>query len=210
MASSHSSQLTDCFSGSQTVLLALLATQATFLALRVSSKHDAINTKAALPGDTLALLGIIIAVPLSYLHHYRSIRPSTVLALHFSVLTLLNIARLRTLWQIAGARSNGLAIVFTVILVLIVAALGFESKSKNGSANSVKADTQEPFSGFWKRLTYAWLAQTFRRGYSTVLSVESLPGLDPQIHSRKLHLQLEKFWSKCASRHSRSQDFTDT
>ncbi|UKZ82921.1 hypothetical protein TrVFT333_010721 [Trichoderma virens FT-333] len=64
-------------------------------------------------------------------------------------------------------------------------ALVLESVEKDGIliASVKKPGTPEPFSGFWKQATFAWLATTFRRGYTQVLSVDDLPDLDPKLDS---------------------------
>lgn len=59
-----------------------------------------------------------------------------------------------------------------------------------------KPGTPEPFSGFWKQATFAWLATTFRRGYTQVLSVEDLPDLDPKLDSGIIGRELANTWAK--------------
>ncbi|KAK4071878.1 hypothetical protein Trihar35433_3942 [Trichoderma harzianum] len=59
-----------------------------------------------------------------------------------------------------------------------------------------KPGTPEPFSGFWKQATFAWLATTFRRGYTQVLSVEDLPDLDPKLDSGIIGRELANTWVK--------------
>lgn len=59
-----------------------------------------------------------------------------------------------------------------------------------------KPGTPEPFSGFWKQATFAWLATTFRRGYTQVLSVEDLPDLDPKLDSGIIGRELAKTWAE--------------
>lgn len=173
--------------------------QTVFLALRARTESNTVRTNASLPADALSLMAIAAVMPLSYMHHFRSVRPSTLLALYFSALALLDIARLRTLWMVDAARSNGIFAVFAMIFILTVLTLTFESLPKYGRSNTAKQNRSELFSGFWARLTYAWLAETFRQGYFSVLSVENLPELDPQIKSHKLHDRLDRFWSKCTS-----------
>lgn len=55
--------------------------------------------------------------------------------------------------------------------------------------------TPEPFSGLWKRASFAWLSGTFRRGYVHVLSVDDLPQLDPVLDSEVVGERLEYIWA---------------
>ncbi|UKZ57189.1 hypothetical protein TrVGV298_011041 [Trichoderma virens] len=76
--------------------------------------------------------------------------------------------------------------------------LVLESVEKDGIliASVKKPGTPEPFSGFWKQATFAWLATTFRRGYTQVLSVDDLPDLDPKLDSGAIGRELAKSWAK--------------
>ncbi|KAK0756022.1 hypothetical protein N5P37_011395 [Trichoderma harzianum] len=173
----------------------LLAYQIAFLVLRASGSHHD-RAPASLASDILQVLTVFSALVLSYINHCRSIRPSTILVLYLSARTIADIVRVRTLWLIPEARNS--SIVLTLSLVFTLIALVSESMEKDdiliGSVK--KPGTPEPFSGFWKQATFAWLATTFRRGYTQVLSVEDLPDLDPKLDSGIIGRELANTWAK--------------
>ncbi|KGO72305.1 ABC transporter, integral membrane type 1 [Penicillium expansum] len=74
----------------------------------------------------------------------------------------------------------------------------FESSEKESivTPETEKPATPEPFSGFWKQASFAWLAGTFRLGYSKVISVDDLPDLDPRLDTETVGNKLQSVWSK--------------
>ncbi|KXG52764.1 ABC transporter, integral membrane type 1 [Penicillium griseofulvum] len=179
------------------VLGALFACQLAFILIRQLQSPD-VHTNVSLAADVVELVAVISAAILSYFHHCRSIRPSTLLVLFLSVRSLLGVARMRTLWLIHTA--NNAAIPFTVGFVFTLLSMVIESTGKEKSliANIVKPATPEPFSGFWKRASFAWLAGTFRQGYVKVLSVHDLPELDPDLNSQIVAQKLQYSWKQVA------------
>ncbi|KAH6648221.1 putative multidrug resistance-associated protein [Truncatella angustata] len=176
--------------------LCLLACQAVFLALR--RVDPGLRTQASLAADVIGTAGAIGVALLSWFDHQRSIRPSSLLAMYLMIATILGVARLRTLWSIPGA--TGAAIVFSLVLGLTLTALVLESTSKDQALRSPREYSgvgSEPFSGLWARIAYFWLLGTVRQGYHKILSVDDLPGMDPQLRSGVLHSKLEREWSAC-------------
>ncbi|CRG87245.1 Multidrug resistance-associated protein 6 [Talaromyces islandicus] len=156
----------------------------------------AIQSHVSLPADVLDQLALASAAALSYIHHCRSIRPSTLLVIFLSVRSLLGLARVRTLWLIPTASSA--AIPFTVGFGCSLLSMMIESSGKESSlaATTAKPATPEPFSGFWTRASFAWLAGTFRQGYVKVLSVHDLPDLEPQLDSQLVAQKLQHSWAQ--------------
>jgi ATP-binding cassette, subfamily C (CFTR/MRP), member 1 len=164
------------------------------LALR--SQNTAVQTSASLTADTLAIVGTAGAAWFSYVDHQRSLRPSTLLGLYLSVLAIVDIARVRTLWLIGSA--EGEAAAMTGTLILTVAALLLESVDKRRSAAEGKrSGAPEEYSGFWPRTAFAWLTTTFRAGYSKVIVPSDLPVLDTRLRSSVLREKLVNTWGKC-------------
>lgn len=157
-----------------------------------------VRNHVSLAADVLELVAIASAVVLSYIHHCRSIRPSTLLVIFLSGRSLLGMARARTLWLIPTATKA--ASPFTVGFVLTLLSMVLESTGKESSlaAATAKPSTPEPFSGFWKRASFAWLAGTFRQGYAKVLSVHDLPELDPQLNSQIVAQKLQRTWAQAS------------
>ncbi|KAK1984954.1 ABC transporter [Colletotrichum cereale] len=192
--------------GKLATLAALLAFQLAFLALRTRTRS--LQTSASVAADALALIATAAACLLSVLNHQRSRRPSTLLSLHLSAATVLETARVRTAWLIGESVSASTAL--TLVLFFTAAALLLESvESKKGmprdeSSLNSKQTTPEQSSGFWARTCFSWLARTFYLGYSRVISLSDLPGLDPGLGSRTLHKDLAAAWNKYDRRGRRS------
>ncbi|CAI7588489.1 unnamed protein product [Penicillium discolor] len=176
-------------------LVTLFACQLAFLLLRRLGS-TVIQTNASLAADVLEVVAISSAIVLSYIHHCRSIRPSTLLTLFLSARSLLGIARVRTLWLTPDETTK--AIVFTIGFIFTLISLVFESSEKESivTPETEKPATPEPFSGFWKQASFAWLARTFRLGYSKVISVDDLPDLDPRLDTEVVAHKVQSVWSK--------------
>ncbi|KAJ5542894.1 hypothetical protein N7535_005316 [Penicillium sp. DV-2018c] len=174
-------------------LLALWVCQIIFLAVRRIGP-SILRNNASLAADTLEVVAVASATVLSYMHHCHSIRPSTLLALYLSARSLLTIARVRTLWLIGSATNE--AVVLTLGLVFTLSSMMLESLGKESSVvlTESKPATPEPFSGFWKQASFAWLAGIFHQGYSRVFSVHDLPDLDPQLSSVNVERKLQVAW----------------
>ncbi|RAL16194.1 ABC transporter [Aspergillus homomorphus CBS 101889] len=181
---------------------ALFACQLVFLSLRHTGPAS-LRTNVSLSADVLEVAATASALCLSYLSHCRSIQPSTLLIVYLSARSLLGIARLRTLWLLHAATTE--AIIFTIELSFTLLALVLESIEKASILvhTTAKPATPEPFSGFWKLATFAWLAGTFRQGYYKVLSVHDLPDLDPQLSSEVVGKQLELAWSRTGNKNAK-------
>jgi ATP-binding cassette subfamily C (CFTR/MRP) protein 1 len=57
-----------------------------------------LRTQYSIAAGTLSVLDAVAIGLLSFLHHSRSVRPSTLLQLYLSISLLFDIARTRTLW----------------------------------------------------------------------------------------------------------------
>ncbi|KAL3480358.1 hypothetical protein BJX99DRAFT_254660 [Aspergillus californicus] len=176
-------------------LNALLVCQLAFVLAR-QVKLSSLQSDVPVSVDVLELVAIAGAVALSYIHHSRSIRPSTLLVCFLSARSLLGIARVRTLWLMPNATRAANPFVFSFALNLSSTVLESLSKESNLVEVTEKPATPEPFSGFWKRATLAWLAGTFRQGYSKVISVRDLPELDPKLDSEVVARQLRCTWDQ--------------
>ena len=178
----------------QATLAGLLITQLVFLILR--SQKTAAQTSASLAADTLAIFGIFSAAWLTYIVHQRSLRSSTLLILYLSVIAILDISKVRTLWLIQSA--GGEAVTMTVVLILTAVALLLESVQKKSSiAEEKRFGAPEEYSGLWTRTAFTWLTGTFRAGYSRVISQNDLSPLDTRLESNLLRQKLVSTWARC-------------
>ncbi|TQN65415.1 ABC transporter atnG [Colletotrichum shisoi] len=186
----------------------LVAFQLALLALRCQTSQ--FQTPSSIAADVLTAVATLAVLLLSVLNHQRSPRPSTLLSLYLSASIILGIARVRTLWLLS-VRGGPLPAIATVVLVVTLGVLVLESieaKKRLAASDTPPPDgkhaTPEQSSGFWSRTCFAWLATTFYLGYSKVISLGDLPGLDSNMESRLLHRSLAVAWDKYdhQSRHS--------
>jgi len=148
----------------------------------------------------LTLIATIATASLSWLQHHRSEQPSALLAIFFALISLLNVARVRSLWLISD--STGPAVLQTLVLLLGIGVLLAESLGKKNALRfpeKFQSSGPEPFTGFWNLVGFSWLLGTLRRGYQSILSVDDLPDLDYRLDSEALREKLASTWSKCKS-----------
>ncbi|KAI0170239.1 ABC transporter [Pestalotiopsis sp. NC0098] len=162
----------------------IFVAQVVFLAFK--TRNFSVQTRASVAADVLSMIGTTGMVLLSYVDHQRSLRPSTLLSLYLSVLVILAIARVRTLWLMGD--STGEAGSLTATLALTITALLLESTEKKSILSEEKrTGAPEEYSGFWTRTAFAWLAATFWAGYSKVINQKDLPKIDSRLQSHILH-----------------------
>ncbi|KAK7997810.1 hypothetical protein PG989_005850 [Apiospora arundinis] len=184
---------------SKTVTLAaLLAFQLAYLALR--TRTPSFQTCASVAADVLTFVATLVVLLLSVLGHQRSHRPSTLLSLYLSAAVLLGIARVRTTWLLASG--GPLPAIITTLFILTVVVFVQESvqvKKRPRLSGTLNAQNKsmEERSGFWARTCFVWLAQTFHRGHSKIISLNDLPRLDSRLESRSLHKRLAVAWDAC-------------
>ncbi|KAK2051609.1 hypothetical protein LY76DRAFT_674197 [Colletotrichum caudatum] len=176
----------------------LLAFQLAYLALRCQTLP--FQTPASIAADVLTLVATLTVLLLSILNHQRSPRPSTLVSLYLSTSILLGIARVRTTWFLS--LGGPLPAIATVVLVFTLGVLVLESievKKRTAASDtpSRKHVTPEQSSGFWSKTCFLWLATTFHLGYSKLISLDDLPGLDSNMESCALHRNLAVAWNKC-------------
>ncbi|KAF2444598.1 putative multidrug resistance-associated protein [Karstenula rhodostoma CBS 690.94] len=173
----------------------LLASQTIFLVLR--SRQPLLHTPASISADAIAIVSTIAAVSLSWLQHHRSEQPSALLAIFFALISVLNIARVRSLWLVPHA--TGPAVLHTLVLLQGVGVLLVESFGKQNALRfpeKFQSSGPEPFTGFWNLVGFSWLLGTLRQGYNSILSVDDLPDLDYRLDSGALQEKLASTWSK--------------
>ncbi|KAL4798804.1 P-loop containing nucleoside triphosphate hydrolase protein [Aspergillus venezuelensis] len=177
-------------------LIALLICQLAFVLVRGLDRSTGLRNDISVPADVLELFTIAGALALSYVHHARSIRPSTLLVCFLSARSLFGVARVRTQWLMPGATRAAVPFLLSFLLTLLSTVLESLGKQSNLVPLAKAPGTPEPFSGFWKRATFAWLTTTFRQGYAKIISVQDLPDLDPKLGSDVVSRQMQYAWSR--------------
>jgi ABC-type multidrug transport system fused ATPase/permease subunit len=128
-------------------------------------------------------------LPLSYLEHSRSPRPSFLLNAYLFITILLDITQARTLWlastntdEITFARIFTCAVAFKALIIVL------ESQSKSRWIRwDVKEHSPEETTGLYGLGAYFWLNRLFLAGYRKVLRIDDLFPLDKAMASEKLH-----------------------
>lgn len=159
--------------------------------VRTAALHTTLSTPAA----ALEIAATLAALILSFLEDRRSIKPSDVLILYFSSLTVLDIPRLRTLWLIASIPiPRGL---FTAIYAAIVLIVVLESLQKTECIRAVYRDVSiEQLHGFWGRNLFIWTFPLFRDAYRHIISLDDLPEVDSTLLGASAGLRLHQAWQK--------------
>lgn len=154
------------------------------------------QTRASLAADLLGFVALGAALVLCLVNFRRSLRPSTPLALYLSTLVILGTARVRTMWLIK--HDTGVPAAETATFTFTVAALLLESfQNDNIDSYDKLSGTREQYSGFWVRTSFTWILDTLLAGYSKVITLVDLPGLDLPLQSHVLHTKLVSTWKQC-------------
>ena len=135
-------------------------------------------------------------VGLSHLEHLKSVRPSFLISTYLLVTILLDAARLRTEWL----RANAVPFtdVSTASFITKIALLGLETVEKRRLLRQDEKDLSvEITSGPFSRGFFVWLLGLLRTGFTTLLSVESLPSIYEKLSSDKVYMRFEQAWSRC-------------
>ncbi|KAH8703553.1 P-loop containing nucleoside triphosphate hydrolase protein [Talaromyces proteolyticus] len=174
------------------VYVSLAIYQTVFLVFRQLKPN--IETRASLASDALGLATTIGVGIFSWLHHHRSVQTSTLLEIFMGISSILDIARVRTLWLVAD--NYGPASILSLTLAMKISGIFLESFSKRKnlrlSDNELYMSSgPEPFIGFWIRVGFGWLFSTLRQGYHQILAVDDLPALDYRLRSDGVYSSLQ-------------------
>lgn len=177
----------------KTFLALLFTLQVLFTAFL--SQAPSIHTKLSITSGVLNIIATFAAAVLSYLEDQRSFKPSDTLVVYFSILTLLELPRLRSLWIISSVGvCQGL---WTAIFLVTIGLVLLESATKTRILLPVYLKvSSEQICGFWARSLFAWVLPLFRTGYSTVISVSDLPQLDHDLQGNAASENLRRAWTE--------------
>ncbi|KKA30744.1 hypothetical protein TD95_005155, partial [Thielaviopsis punctulata] len=170
-----------------TVQLALLLLQTTQPSSDTINEHQRVGLSLA--STSMMLVVCLFMLPLSYIEHVRTVRPSMVISFYLLVTLLLDVAQLRTAWLVAGPFFSSLlarlqTCSFSIKLLLLL----LETASKARWTHwDLQEHSPEETSGLIGLSLYAWLNRLFLRGYSKVLAIDDLYPLDPALQCRGLH-----------------------
>lgn len=151
-------------------------------------------TKVTLAASSFSFLAGLLVVPLSFLEHRRSVKPSAILATYLLFDSLFQAAQVRTLYLIDT--SKGISGSMAASLALGITQLMLEVQSKRGYL-------KEPFNRFSKEATsgivdwsfLAWLNGLFREGFRKVLTFDDLSPIDEKLKSEPLRERILEAWN---------------
>lgn len=148
---------------------------------------------SALLAASVSLIGACVLCLLSYLEHARNVRPSSILVVYLLFSTILDVARCRTLWLVAG--NTSLARIFTASVVLKAILLVPESweKAKFLPA-SMRERRPEETSSILNRSIFYWLNRLMIQGSRHILRMDNLYKLDDEMTADTLGSSYLRHW----------------
>ncbi|KAJ5678957.1 P-loop containing nucleoside triphosphate hydrolase protein [Penicillium macrosclerotiorum] len=177
----------------ETALLLHIALQLILLVFWCQSSTP--TTRATIPTAIANIVSLLLVLYLSHLEHLRSLRPSTTNCLFLGLTTLLDLARLRTLYFIPD--NQLISILFAVSWIGKVIVLVLESTEKRSLLKKEYTESSlEATSSIFNRGIFWWLNGLLWKGSRTVLTVESLPVLDEDIQASSNPEELFEKWKK--------------
>lgn len=155
------------------------------------------RTKASIATNALTAVGALVLCVLSYAEHTRSVKPSLFLTIYLFPTLLFDIARTRTLWlRLVSQEERGIAIVSSVAVATKFLLLILESTEKRSILrHEYKSYPPEATAGIFNRAFFLWLNSLFKKGFSSLMSVDDLFTLDKQMDSKRLQDNLETEWN---------------
>lgn len=167
----------------------------------LAAGHAVVARRLSVTATALVLASGVCMVPLSFLEHQCSSRPSTTLTSYLFLSVLFDIVQTRTAWlsQDHVTRSA----LGTVILVIKVLVLVLESVEKPKWL--LRDDENQPMSreetsSIFNLGVFFWLNDLFLQGYTSLMTVNDLYPLDRNMHSRSLHRRFVSYSSYLSSR----------
>ncbi|KAE8130892.1 putative multidrug resistance protein [Aspergillus pseudotamarii] len=177
----------------KTIISALSAcAQLTVLGLWVGDKYG--QTSVSIASSVMAFLASTTIVPLSYLEHMRSVRPSSVLNIYLLGSLLLDVPQARTLF-LRG--DDTIASIYCAIMATKACLLVLEAQRKQLLMGSNRTLTSpEAISGVISRTVFWWLNKLLVLGYQTLFTLTDLYPIDEDIDSEILGKRLKHYWRR--------------
>jgi hypothetical protein len=167
----------------QIALVALVATQPTA------------RGRESLAGAILELVAALAVVILVDLEHVRSIRPSFLVSAYLFTTLLLDLVRVRTAWLLSGSRAYSACLSTSLAIKLLLLILENVEK-RNWLLPSEKVRSGESVSGPFSRGLFTWLNGLLWKGYSVLLTSDTLPTIHEKLSSHDLSAQFADSWAR--------------
>ena len=131
---------------------------------------------------------------LSYLEHFRTVRPSTIIETYIFFSIAMDAVQTRTLWL---QQDTVLASVASASIAIKVAVLVLESIGKTKLLKGFRAElSPEVTSGVFSRSTFFWLSGLFRVAFASIITLDDLPALDTRLLPGMLDRRMQSSWDR--------------
>ncbi|KAK8064708.1 hypothetical protein PG994_007346 [Apiospora phragmitis] len=176
------------------------ATFAIYISLQIAllalwAGSAAPTTRLTLATTIITIGGFCWLLYMSCLEHNRSVRPSTLLCLYFGISSVVDLARLRTLFFIPGCRVVAPVHLASFFVKLALLALEVAEKRRL-LVGRWKDASPEAAASFYSRVFFVWLNPLFLKGYRNRLTVDYLTPLDEDILAASRPIELQERWEK--------------
>ncbi|EJP64343.1 ABC transporter [Beauveria bassiana ARSEF 2860] len=177
-----------------------LVTYGTYIVLQILllalwAQPHAPKTVSTLAALSVTLVTSLFFLYLSYLEHTRSVRPSTLLTLYLGLSTLLDLARVRTLFYLQSA--NHLAAVFLAGFCVKVVMFALELYEKRRLLRPKWQDSApEATSSTYSRALFIWLNSLMVKGFRSSLTVDTLTPIDGDLLKASEPSSLLERWNR--------------
>lgn len=133
---------------------------------------------------------------LSYVEHYYTVRPSTILSVYLFTSLLFDMTRARTLWlQGLDGPNRTIASLFAAAVAIKALILVYEALEKRHLLRpEYQSYPPEAKSSIYNRSFFWWLNPLFRLGFGRVLEVEDLFVLDKPLMAMHCGRKFWKAW----------------
>jgi hypothetical protein len=145
--------------------------------------------------SAIYLLASLVTVPLSWLEHTRTIKPSPQICSYLLLSTLLDTAQVRTLWTMGASQT--IASVFTASFAIRTLLLALECLPKKLTREVDIARSPEDKCGVISRSFFLWLLPLIYAGYRRTLGIDDLYAPPVDAAPSPLEKKLRKGWSEC-------------
>jgi hypothetical protein len=159
------------------------------------SRGRLVASTEPIPAAVLEICATVCFLPLSYVEHYRSIRPSTILICYLLFSVILDLPQARTLYLLP---ENGvLAGMYTAMVAVKATQLSLEIWSKKTLLEiRYHALPTENTNSILSRALFLWMNKLFIRGFRKATSFEDLGAIDSELGSAAVHEKIHQEWLK--------------
>jgi len=157
-----------------------------------------VRERTAVAASVLDFIAGLFLVCLLRLEHVRSIRPSFLISAFLLISILLDVSRVRTEWLRGAGLTFAAILTSTLSVKIIILSLETVEKRRLLPLRNKRMST-ESTSGPFNRGFFVWLNALLQAGFSSLLSLESLPSIYEKLAADKTHEKIDSEWTRCKS-----------